>query len=699
MVKVVAGLATAALVFATPVPAQNTEPGTALVRHAPAISGTVEGSVQLLRAEDTEFAGKARITLDLLAPGTPEVRINGKPAYAGTRDGTGAAGPSNHRITLGGNASMRHVVRRTDAVALPVVVAPAPPAGTATLTITSANQPVDWPTVRNLTLSGNSGNYSVPPGAYGDFTANAGNGFVLGLAGSNRPAVYHFQKLTLNGGARLLVAGPVVINLAQSLDSNGSLGSPDRPGWLRLNFHSGGLALNGSGMLWGYVVAPNGSVALGGGSTLVGGVSADRLTVSGNATLRLIADGPPGLPFLAGFEAAEGYSAGALDGQKGWTASSLVIVTDADFAGGARSALLPGGNPPLSLSQSFAPHPAESIVFLDYFGLPFAAAGEVASAQFATTGAMRLALVKVGDKGRVSVFNGNGAGGGGWQGLPGVVPLDPDGYAADWVRFTTRLDFAARKWDLYLNGALAAYDLGFAQAGQETLGAFSLSGHATAPTLLDEFLAAFDNPVFADADKDGMDDAWETAHGLNPALNDRNADPDADTLTNITEFFLGTRPNSADSDADGLSDPDERSFGTNPASADTDGDGLPDGWERSNGFDPLSAADGAADPDGDGLTNLQEYQQGKNPADYFNGVLPEMTSLVGADGELGPDDTIQLLVTNAAGQPLANAPVTFIAQTGGHQLAATLTGPAANEVTVRTGPDGIAKVYVRGGSN
>lgn len=47
---------------------------------------------------------------------------------------------------------------------------------------------------------------------------------------------------------------------------------------------------------------------------------------------------------------------------------------------------------------------------------------------------------------------------------------------------------------------------------------------------------------WADADGDGMPDAWEAEHGLDPTVNDRNQDPDKDGCSNITEFIMGTDP-------------------------------------------------------------------------------------------------------------------------------------------------------------
>lgn len=50
----------------------------------------------------------------------------------------------------------------------------------------------------------------------------------------------------------------------------------------------------------------------------------------------------------------------------------------------------------------------------------------------------------------------------------------------------------------------------------------------------------------ADADHDGMPDAWERRHGLNPLVNDAQGDFDGDGMTNLQEFLIGTLPEQAD---------------------------------------------------------------------------------------------------------------------------------------------------------
>lgn len=765
--------------------------GTARVRHAPTLNGHVDGSVWQMLPESVTLNGGASITGDLLLPGTPTVRLNGNPNYAGTIDGTGSASPSSHRVTLNGNSSVRHVVRRSDAVTLPTISAPPPPAGTRSVSVNSANQsPGAFATLRNLTLNGNVGQFAIPPGTYGNFTANGGSGFTLGVAGATQPAVYHFQSLTLNGNTALHVDGPVIVTLANGLSANGQMGSSANPQWLSIRIANGGLTLNGNVSIHAYVEAPAGTVTINGNAHLIGGVTSDRLTLNGNAQLQLIAtneppavqltapaDGttfvapapitlsanatdpagavakveffegttklgedisapytftwtgalpgsyaltaraidhlgaaspdsapvnivvaaPPAtnvLPFVAGFEATEGYVLGSLQGQQGWATTGTAVVTEADAFTGARSALVPAAAPPLALSRTFDLHPAQPVVFVDWWALPQAAASEAEAARFSTLNAMQVAFVRDGAAGRVTAFDGDGAGAGIWRTAHTGLPVDESGYATDWLRLTARIDFNTHKWDLFVNGVLVAIDLGFAQNSAAALQSFTLLGQTGAHTLLDDFLAGFDNPLFIDADHDGMDDAWETAHGLNPALNDRYSDLDGDGLTNILEFLSGSKPNGVDSDGDGLSDFQERNLGTDPNSADTDGDGLPDGWEHSQGLNPRSPTDAYLDLDGDGLTNLQEFQRGGAARDYFNGVQPQVTSLVGPNGELGPGGALRVRLTSAAGLPLSGAPATFIAQTGGHQLSATPDGAPSNQVTVRTDADGVAVVFV-----
>ena len=1036
---------------------------TALVRHAPTLNATVEGSVQVMTAENVTLNGSANVTGNLRVPGTPAVQLNGNPTYGGTVEGTGAASPTSHKVTLNGGAKLGHVVRRTDAVALPVVAAPPPPAGTRQVSLNNATEsPGDFATLKNLTLNGNVGSITVPPGAYGDFTANSSSRFVLGVAGATTPAVYYFQHLTLNGSSHLDVVGPVVITLANAVSANGSLGNSAHPEWGILNFAAGGLTLNGNVSAYGYVTAPSGTVTVNGNAQLVGGLIADRLTLNGNSLLRLIApptanqpptvaltapadgatftgtasftfaataadadgtvtkvefyqggtklgedttapytlphtvsapgsytytaraidnlgattdsaavtitvtslnqppvvaltspadgtlltapasvllaatasdpdgsigkvefyqgatklgedftapftfpltltspgtyvfsakafdlqslsttstaitvtvvapnqpptvaltappdgasfpapasftltataadnDGlvtkveffqslpasgvgaakigedsfspyesgvaglaagnytylaratdntgsatdsapvtvqvtslnhPPtvtlttpadgssftfpvtltlaavaadsdgtiakvefysgttklgeaitpsspgtftltftltsagtysltaratdntgasitsaaitvtvaanGVPYLANFEPAEGYQPGPLDGQNGWAVTGTATVGSAlRYAGQQGVTVAPAASAALLVRAFVNIDP--SVTFVDLFALP-AAATTATGGVFFDTDAARVALTGSSPVGVIQAFQGDGAGGGVWAPTATGPVLDAAGRSADWLRLTTRADYAAKKWDLYFNGRMVAADLGFINNTQPAFTGLGLSGHATLTTGFDDLLVAFDNPLFIDADRDGLDDAWETTHGLNPALNDRNGDLDGDGLTNLQEYLLGTNPNNTD----------------------TDGDGLPDGWEKEHNLSPLLGADAALDTDGDGASNLAEFTAGTNPVDYYNGVLPEMVSLTGADGELGPGDVLQLRVTNAGGLPLANAPVTFIAQTGGHQLAATSSGPPAAVVTVRTGTDGVATVYVRGGSN
>ncbi len=259
---------------------------TALVRHAPTLNADVDGSLQVLLPESVTLNSGASVSGDLLVPGTPRIQLNGSPLYGGTQDSSGAASPTSHTITLNGNAVLRHVVRRVDAIALPTVSTPQAPTGNRSVSLNNASQsPGDFATLRNLTLNSHAGTRAIPPGAYGSFTAN-GNGFILGVAGATEPSVYHLQSLTLNGGASIQVVGPVILRLANSLNVNGgTLGSSANPSWLSLEVSNGGVTLNSGATVHGHITAPNGTVNLNSNTTIDGRVAADRLTLNGNALL------------------------------------------------------------------------------------------------------------------------------------------------------------------------------------------------------------------------------------------------------------------------------------------------------------------------------------------------------------------------------------------------------------------------------
>jgi pectate lyase len=292
----IAALASALLLSAT----VHAQTGTAWVRHAPSLNGSVDGSIQQMSGEGVTLNGNATVTGDLRVPGTPTVLQNGRPTYGGTADAAGSASPTGYQVTIGGSSSLGHVVRRTDPVSLPVVPAPVASAGTRSVTLNTPGQSAgDFSTLRDLTLNGNLGQVTVPAGNYGDLIANGNGGFTLGMVGATQPAHYNLRSLTLNGSGRLELVGPVVLTVAGNIVLAADAGSSAHPQWLMLQIAGGGLTLQGNARLYGHVTAPAGTVTLNGGAQLIGGLVTDRLTLNGNSLLRLVANQAPTVALTA----------------------------------------------------------------------------------------------------------------------------------------------------------------------------------------------------------------------------------------------------------------------------------------------------------------------------------------------------------------------------------------------------------------
>jgi RHS repeat-associated protein len=263
----------------------------AVVRHAPVLnSGRVEGALWQLKAENVALGGTDTITSDLLVPGSPTVNVGGgHPTFAGVIEGVEDAQPTGYSVSLGANASLRHLITRTNPIELTPVAAPPTPAGARDVSITKEGESVgDFSTLRNLSLSGKAGAVSVPPGTYGGFSLGGRAILVLGVENSIEPSVYNLQNLTLSGGSELRLAGPVALTIRNGVSLTGStVGAADTPRRMMLKVASGEVKVGGDSVLYGIVRAPQSLVEISGRGRVRGTVTCDRLTVNGNGVLQI----------------------------------------------------------------------------------------------------------------------------------------------------------------------------------------------------------------------------------------------------------------------------------------------------------------------------------------------------------------------------------------------------------------------------
>jgi len=187
--------------------------------------------------------------------------------------------------------------------------------------------------------------------------------------------------------------------------------------------------------------------------------------------------------------------------------------------------------------------PAENIIFTDMWIKPVADDSIPALYSIDAYGSLVGFVLDTGS-GKIMALNGNGDGAGGGTdettGYTFSLAVNSN-KAASGFRITLRQDFDNLLWDVYLDGKLYTANLGYNAISPITAN-FSIFGDDAEDAYMDDFQVVSTNPLFTDADRDGIPDDFETAHGMNTASNDRDGDLDGDTLTNLQEFMSGKLP-------------------------------------------------------------------------------------------------------------------------------------------------------------
>lgn len=144
-------------------------------------------------------------------------------------------------------------------------------------------------------------------------------------------------------------------------------------------------------------------------------------------------------------------------------------------------------------------------------------------------------------------------------------------------------------------------------------------------------------------------------------------------------------------------------YGLSPVSTQTlDSNGLSYAWEvQYFGQIGLNASSSL---DGNGLTLLQDYQQGNDPTNYYskNGTIitPVVTLVSGDQQTVSPDaftsSPLVVLVKDASGNILSNAPVSFsVSPASAGFVATTTSSSASTTLSLTTDSNGLVQVYAK----
>lgn len=197
------------------------------------------------------------------------------------------------------------------------------------------------------------------------------------------------------------------------------------------------------------------------------------------------------------------------------------------------------------LAPERAPWATGTVAFVDVWMRPVAAPTNAPTA-IGIDGA-KIGFFAEGGTGRAFAFDGDGLGGGTCVPLGYAFAAGAGGASSNWVHVALRLDYSNHWYDVWLDGTLYAAAAGIdAFPAPSVPSEFVFEGDGGAPVWLDLPALSAENPLFDDADRDGMpDQGFELTRGLDPNANDRDFDADSDGWSNIEEFLAGTAPDDA----------------------------------------------------------------------------------------------------------------------------------------------------------
>ncbi|MBT3193669.1 MAG: hypothetical protein HN341_14070 [Verrucomicrobia bacterium] len=234
------------------------------------------------------------------------------------------------------------------------------------------------------------------------------------------------------------------------------------------------------------------------------------------------------LPFLENFESV---AVGSLDGANDWHATGTTRALN-------QTTTVQGGSRGAALEHATVWHGVEDAtgtdVWVSWYAWPTPCATNPVDASTLSTNTT--AVFYLNTNGNVVALSNST-----W-----VTFSDVDLGTNDWIRFVTRMDYAADDWDLYAvaatTNARIAESLPFKAANRTAFTSFrSVEGGLMPLAYLDNFGVATNKPLGVDTDSDDLPDMWEETYMTNISQT-AAGDLDNDGITNLREYLAGTDP-------------------------------------------------------------------------------------------------------------------------------------------------------------